>query len=84
MITFARQGTRLLVVREITRINSMNTYNFLTKLGMYKRSILNIFDLEKKGTWRRIKNNSQFPQKKLTIWLEKKTEKCCHDIKQEL
>ena len=62
VIALERHGIRLTVVREITRINSIKTYNFLTKLGMYKRSIINICHLEQKGTWRRIKNNSQFPR----------------------
>ena len=75
MIALARQETSLPVVRKITRINSMNTYIFLTKLGMYKWSILNIFDLEKKRYMATDKTQLAVPATKLTIWLEKITEK---------
>jgi hypothetical protein len=67
--------TSLPVVRKITRINSMNTYIFLTKLGMYKWSILNIFDLEKKRYMATDKTQLAVPATKLTIWLETITEK---------
>ena len=40
--------------------------------------------LEKKRNMATDKKQLTVPTTKLTIWLEKITEKCCHDIKQEL